>query len=580
MKKRKKTIRASFVCFSICCFVFTVLSGCTKSEEISGVDSLSTNDLESNVSNEMSDITEEKEGYTMEVNYKEDGKFDFSITPKEQVFNENPFYQPFQNIFEEAVISGTVDPNRAYSSAATIQYTKRDGAFIYCNNPEKLSTEDVGQALLRNYEMQGDYFFTFEHSNYTEAPFYLGYQLLNTGDTDATVTVTNIGLQVKGEWLGQKSWSDFYNYKFTLPDDYFRSNGTVNPIYFGCDYINYTPRVFQPVTVTIPAGEYIYVLGGTTADASQNTNIGATGNLSVGVGSCANGAVRFNVEGGTIQGTFYCYSDASQVHANPAEQGYIVSRNDVNYAAQYKGTDYEGSLIESTITFVVNDKTRDGKLPVKYEKSYDPSYATKTVPFQEYSMTTKNVVANEWQTSLNPNSASDAIGTDMMNFAYIDIDGNPITIDNNHTDGVGEPANTGNWMVQYTDNFNLVNTGNTPKTFKIYKKGATSGALLTMVRNDKGEILDARMKANPYYFESLEAVFEGVNKNLLIEKNGTYWFKVADGRAYCDVVNERALVYEITVAPMSMERISVDYLIMGNSNGGISHWVEVADAVQ
>ncbi len=98
-----------------------------------------------------------------------------------------------------------------------------------------------------------------------------------------------------------------------------------------------------------------------------------------------------------------------------------------------------------------------------------------------------------------------------------------------------------------------------------------------MVRNDKGEILDARMKANPYHFQSLESVFAGVDKSLLVEKDGLYWFKVADGRPYCDVIDERALVYELNVGPMSMERVSVDYLILGNSNGGIAHWVEVDD---
>ncbi len=40
----------------------------------------------------------------------------------------------------------------------------------------------------------------------------------------------------------------------------------------------------------------------------------------------------------------------------------------------------------------------------------------------------------------------------MMTFACITPDGRPIRIDNEHADGAGMPANTGNWMVQYTDN--------------------------------------------------------------------------------------------------------------------------------
>ena len=40
-------------------------------------------------------------------------------------------------------------------------------------------------------------------------------------------------------------------------------------------------------------------------------------------------------------------------------------------------------------------------------------------------------------------------------------------------------------------------------------------------------------------------------------------------------MDERALVCTLEVAPGQVERISVDYLILGNSNGGIRHWVTV-----
>ncbi len=549
--------------------VFVVFAGCAETK---------VNNESEDSEEAYSDYTDERDGYTMDVKYLEDGKFDFTFTPKEQDFVADT-NQPFQNIFDLTPITGTADPKRAFRNTAVIEYKKREGgAFIYSNNPEMLAPEDVGQAILRNYDMQGEYIFTFEHSNYSDGFFYLGYQLYNTGDTDAVVTVHNIGYQVEGEWLGQRSWSDYFNYKFVLPDDYFLSGGIVNPIYFGCDYIDYTPEVFEPVTVTIPAGEYIYILGGTTADAHNNINIGKTANKRVEKGKCSNGVVKFSVDQGSVQGTFYCYNNKEQVAANPTEQGYVVTRNDKNYGAQYKGTDYNQGLIESTIIFIVNDLTDRGKLPVKYTKEYDPNYSEKNTPYQQYSMQKRDVVGRTWQTSLNPNNVADAIGTDMMVFEYIDTEGNPIVIDNNRADGRGEPANTGNWMVQYTDNFNLVNVGEKERTFKIYKKGAMAGALFVMIRNDMGEILDARMKANPYYFDSLDSVFNGVDKSLLVQKNGYYWFKVEDGRPYIDVVNERALVCEITVGPMSMERISVDYLILGNSNGGILHWVEVDSA--
>lgn len=566
---RNKTRAIRFVLL-IAVTVLTVLNlvGCELNDSVESV-----------TSNDNSNIIMEKDSYTMEIKNMENGKIEYMITPKEQVYSEDKYNQPFKNIFSTEQITGTADPERGLHNVAKIEYQKRPGgSFIYCNNPEELAQEDVGQALLRNNDMQGEFIFTFEHSNRSDDSFYLGYQILNTGDTDAVVTVYNIGYQVQGEWLGQQSWSDYFNYKFTLPNDYFLDNGKVNPIYFGCDYIDYNPRVFEPVTITVPAGEYIYILGGTAADAYNNTNIGNTADKPVLKGKCSNGVVKFAIESGKVQGTFYCYTDAIQVQSNPKEQGYIVNRNEKNYASQYKGTDKHQGLIESSITFIANDMTANGKLPVKYVKEYDPNYASKNEPYQEYSPIKKDVSGMFWFTSLNPNSNNTAIGTDMMTFETIDKEGNPIIIDNYHADGIGKPANTGNWMVQYTDNFTLVNIGETARKYRIYKQGAMSGALFTMVRNDKGEILDARMKANPYHFNSLDEVFYGVDKSLLIQKNGIYWFKVADGRPYVDVVEERSLVYEVIVEPMSVKRISVDYLILGNSNGGIKHWVELDKA--
>jgi hypothetical protein len=516
----------------------------------------------------------------MEIRYKEDGKFDFIYTPKKQEHIEDRYYQPFKNYFDSNPITGTVDPESPYRHVGDISYRKREGgAYIYSNNPEMLADEDIGVALIRNTDMTGDFVFTYEHSNHTAGDVYLGYQLLNTSDADAVVTVFNLGFQTEGEWLGQRSWSDFYNYKLTLPDDYFLPDGSVNPVFVGCDYIDYTPRVFSPVTITIPAGKYVYILGGTTQDAYNHVNIGNTADIPIKKGRCSNGAVKFKVEGGSVQGTFYCYTDAAQVQANPPEQGYIVYRNGKTYGYQYKGTDYFSGLIESNISFIVHDKTANGRMPVKYVKEYDPDCALKNAPYQEYSPIKKEITENYWVTSLNPNNDPMAIGSDMVNFNTIDAEGKPITIDNNHADGLGNPANTGNWMVQYTDNITFINVGTVARKFRIYKHGSTTGsALLTIVRNENGEILTARMKANPYSFGSMDEAFAGVDKSLLVLKNKRYYFKVADGRPYIDTIDERAFIYEITVEPMSAERVSVDYLILGNSNGGIKHWVEVDNA--
>jgi len=353
-----------------------------------------------------------KDGYTMKKIETESG-YNLELEFAEKEYNENG--QPFDNRFYTG--TKTIEMDGSFKSKrAEVAYTKREGGtYIYSNNPEMLAPEDIGQAILRTKNLQGDVIFTYEHSNHTGVPVYFGYQLLNEGETDVTVTVTNLGFQPDGEWLGQRSWSDYFNYRFELPEDYFRPDGSVNPIYVGCDYIDYTPKFREPVSVTVPAGKYIYVLGGTSADAYNNTNIFNSADTPILPGKCSNAVVKFNVSGGAVTGTFYVYTEASQVQANPKEQGFITERFNsktqkmTDYSKQYKGVDPTAGLIESNITFVVDDETKSGKLPITYTKYYDPAYATKNTPYAEYTLAPKVINATEWVTALNPNGVDKAM---------------------------------------------------------------------------------------------------------------------------------------------------------------------------
>lgn len=488
--------------------------------------------------------------------------------------------QPFENSFDGGKQVIEIDKT-AGQKRATVRYEKRlGGTYVYSNNPEMLASDDIGQAILRTKNLHGDVIFTYEHSNHTGVPVWFGYQLLNEGDSDVTVTVTNIGIQVEGEWLGQRSWSDYFNYRFELPCDYFNADGSVNPIYVGCDYVDYTPRVLPKETYTIPAGKYIYVLGGTTADAHNNANVGGTADKPILQGKCSNGVVKFNVSGGSVAGTFYCYSDISQVLANPREQGFITSRYNeqakkvLDYSKQYKGVDYTAGLIESRITFVVDDDTKPGNLPVIYAKHADPEHALKKLPYNAYDPRPYVLEDDAWYTSLDPNSSMTSIGNDMMVFNCVDTEGNPVLIDTFHADSSGDCPNIGNWMVQYTDNFTLVNAGSKERKFKFFKRG-NNGVLFVMARDDNGDILGAKALTGPYSFGSEAEIFGGVDRSLLTEKNGRLWFRLADGRPYCDAIDERSEVIEITVPPTSVKRISIDAVILGNSCGGIKHWVEL-----
>ena len=473
--------------------------------------------------------------------------------------------QPFDNTFS----TDTVIVDEEKNSPVKIECKKRlGGTYVYCNNPEMLAQPDIDTVLMEDKYLSGDVVFTFENSNHSGVDLRLGYRLYNNSGKDATVTVTNIGVQWDGEWLGQKEWSDYYSLKFDLPEDYFTESGAVHKAYFGCDFIDYSPSVYVPQTITVPDGKYIYVLGGTSADSHEGFTAGDTGDKLLKIGKCGNGVVKFNIDGEMV-GSFLCYTAPENVPFGKKQQGYVVTRDGRDYSAQYKGTDHTAGLIEIEAVFTSGNSTPDGPIPVTYDYWSDKDCAGKNAPYQLYDRKKYTYTGESWHCAINPNGNDKYIGTDMMVFENVDTDGKPIIIDNDRADGAGRPANTGNWMIQYTDNLTFVNTSDSEKRFKVYKKGSISGVLATIVRNTKGEVQRAFMNVQPYSFNAPEEAFAGIDKDALVLSQGRYWPCVANGKPFPEVLEERTLVYETVLAPKSASRISIDAIILANSCGGL-----------
>ncbi|MBR5134888.1 MAG: hypothetical protein IKV35_04760, partial [Clostridia bacterium] len=271
-------------------------------------------------------------GYTLEIKTSYANKA-FNLTT---IANNNKVTLPY-DVADPVDTSGYSlnDKSNYTMAAAELNYVKRDnGTYIFCNNPEMVPYNALGSAFISNKGLEGEVYVTFEHSNSTGYYAYFGYQVKNEGDSDVYITVTNVGYQTSGSWYGQKAWYDFYNTSFKLPSDY--SSTVDNSQYL---FENYTPRVFQPITYRLPAGKSFYVVGGTTSDAYRNINVDGTANLRVAPGNCMNAAVKFDVVGGSVTGTLFCYSRTSQVSSNPKQMGYRVdnNKNGHSFGLQYQG---------------------------------------------------------------------------------------------------------------------------------------------------------------------------------------------------------------------------------------------------
>ncbi len=424
-------------------------------------------------------------------------------------------------------------------TAAEVNYIKRKGGtYIYSNNPEQFSALHVGKAFMRNEGLTGDVYVTFEHANYSGSNAYLGYQLKNNTDHDVYITITNVGYQWIGTWFGQLAWYDFYNTSFELPEDYLNENGGITSKYSHLDYAykNYQPRVYQPTTYRLPAGEYFWVIGGTSADAYRNINVDNSANHYVNNIRCANGNVKFTVTGGEVTGTMYCYTNASQVKAEPKALGYVAA----GYAQQYSGIGNHHGVIDNYMEWTFGDDDKAGMLPVTYTNYYANYVPTYSPAYNKYNSTPHVNNTTSWMTHLNPQNDHRAVGMDMVEFIWHDQNGKPIVIDNHHADGCGQPANTANWMIEYQDHFTFVNQGDTDRTVTLHLRD--HGTLAILVRDSlTGEVLEASYTA-------------GLGENSNVFSNYTY---------------------DVVIPAHSVKQITLDYLLVACSYGSVIHAAEL-----
>ncbi len=508
-----------------------------KGENVTGITLTKNGEKVKSGKTELSVSLKADEAYTLTVTTKE-ANADFKITTTA----ENHLVTLPYDVAKPIDTAGLVLDNDGENPLlpAEVDYIKREGGtYVYSNNPEQFGAQHVGKAFMRNDGLTGEVYVTFEHANYSGGNVYLGYQLKNNTDHDVYITITNVGYQWIGTWFGQQAWYKFYNTSFKLPDDYFNSNGTISSKYSGLDYAysNMKPRVYQPTTYRLPAGEYFWVIGGTSADSYRKINVDGSADHPVNPIRCANGNVKFTVTGGEVSGTMYCYTNASQVQAEPEALGYVAGA----YSQQYSGIAYHHGVIDNYMSWTFNDNTPACSLPVTYTNYYNNNVPAKTTPYADYNSTAHTVSkAYTWMTHLNPQNNHQAVGMDMVEFIWHDTKGNEIVIDNDHADGSGAPANTANWMIEYQDHFTFVNQGDTERKVTLHLRD--HGTLAILVRDSStGEVLSADYTA-------------GLGENGGVFSN---------------------YQYEITIPAHSVKQITLDYLLVACSYGSVTHAVKL-----
>lgn len=455
---------------------------------------------------------------------------------------------PDANLFDVSSVAG--DP----LEAAKIEYKKRDGIlYAYCNSPETVKDYAVNKAMTRHDVSDREVFFTFEHnaSNYMEGGgLYYGYRVRNTDTKDIYITVKNAGMQVSGAgaFYGEKEWTQFYNTKFALPDMSNWSESAKNSFeaWYGFSG-NYKNLNYQPATYKIPAGAYMYVLGGTKTD-SYNGYVAEGGNQRA-RGSCQNGAVLFEVAG-KAEAAFYAYNDINAI------------KNDTTSHVGLKlvdgrgciGTD-EGAVVDNSAVWVFNDETPKQTLSVtftNYYEDFEPKYDSNGnalrvtgEPNSKINSTPHEQRVTTYYTHCNVQGNHAAVGTDMTAFHTI-YEGTPIIIGCDYYDVNGWTANIGNWMKDYIDTYTFVNRGDKEREVTVRIVPSVGGALIAMVRDVDGKLV---------------AGTEGYSMHCKASVHGDAVYAPFN--------------YTVKVAPHSVQQFHVEYNLMANSYGTVSHEVDL-----
>ena len=426
-----------------------------------------------------------------------------------------------------------------------IEVTKRDdgnGLYINCNNPEKLTDHDIGKALSRVDVSNKKVFFTFEHNN-LDKPFYYGYQVKNTGDSDLYITVLNMGYHLDGPgcWLGEKEWVDFYNVNFRYDGSKWsdKQKQTFVDYYNFCN--TYKAPKNQPITYRIPKGKYIYVMGGTTKDAYKHINVWKTADKKV-CGGCSNGVVLFDVVG-QAEGTFFVYTNEEQIKDNRTHQGYIVERDGHKFGSQYVGYDHCHGVVDTHFTATFNDNTPSQDIPVEYTNHYATEMPENKKPYMALVNEDHHQVRRYWATHISAQSAHDGVGTDMTKYITVNQEGRDICIDADHLDGHGNVSNIGNWMIDYIDCFTLVNQGDNDREVTINMRN--TGSLCVFLRDKKGKVI----KSSPM-FTMMTKSDKGEEYNL-----------------------ENDFTYTVKVKAHSIKQFVLEYNLLANSCGYVVHKV-------
>ncbi|MDY2888330.1 MAG: hypothetical protein SOU19_02050 [Candidatus Caccosoma sp.] len=419
---------------------------------------------------------------------------------------------------------------------AEIKMIKRKkGTYIYCNVPESITQNALNSITMQNKNLKGDCFMTFENSNHTDRDIYLGYRLKNNHHHDVYVSVSNVGYQVTGSWLGEKSWIDYYGIKYEMDKTGFDEKATK---WFN-DYLNFDnyhePHAIKRTIYRIPPHQYIYVIGGTSIDSYNHINVNNTADNILRKRHCANGNVHFTVLNDSLVGEFCIYDDYHKINERNVTIQNLRKYSESDDFGGRLGISKHKGVIDCNPIWIFNDATLPSKLPVKYYPLYADKLKDTYEPFEKVTDNYRHeVISDRWLTHLSSQLNHNYVGDDILETHTI-CNGKKIVLSPNSATPAGAIWDFGNWMIEYQENLVFVNQGDKERTIKLTLINA--GSILYMIKDENEALLKA-------------------------------------GATFINCTGVKP-IYEAKIKPHSKMVLSMQFVLPANNNGSVEHYVEL-----
>lgn len=339
------------------------------------------------------------------------------------------------NIVETVWLEPTLYRDKISTVPCSVEYNKEPGMFLYCNNPESIKMEDTldnGKIIYTVRDVCGDVCLFAEQNNSTGDDMYYGVVVKNYTLDKAGIVVNNIGMS-KNWWTGLKGdencWRNF------------------------CDSSKYKIDVLPNEAVWLVEPTLVSCYNQYTGEGVVNLVVHFESDVPVEINVVAYTKDYILESAGDVCGTY---------------QGYVIRRE--NYwgeARNYKGKCENYPKQECRIQWEIDDNTKEGYLPVRYN----------------------NLNRAGWITHITKNKHISAMGNDMYTF----VDPNGLCFGHDTKDYSTMISNLGNWAILYKEIYELKNNSNRTRRVDIIMKNAFINSGVIVITPD-GNIIKSASK--------------------------------------------------------------------------------------